>query len=47
MERFQPYAAYTLLGAYVASCLAPIDGISSVRQMQFGYVLGCAVSAAF
>ncbi len=42
MDRFQLYLAYTLLGVYVASCLAPWPGMSSVRQMQFGYALGCA-----
>ncbi len=42
MQRSQPYLAYTLLGIYVASCLIPIAGFSSVRQMQIGYALGCA-----
>ena len=42
MQRSHPYLAYTLLGIYVASCLVPIGGLSSVRQMQIGYALGCA-----
>ena len=42
MDRFQLYLAYTLLGVYVASCLAPWPGMPAVRQMQLGYALGCA-----
>ena len=42
MQRSQSYLAYTLLGIYVASCLIPIAGLTSVRQMQIGYALGSA-----